>query len=183
MRYKFFNVLFILSIVSVLVSCGDISKKKTTMEVEDNNRHYYPILAGQKKDISFNIKNVGDNPLIITDIITSCGCLKTEQGFGGNFTVPPGKERILTLSYNSAKNIGYVKHYITLYGNFEKNLFQELVFDINVVPDAMYTKDYEELYKDELDSEGGLKRMVDGDENNKGYYMDVDFGKNIHDNN
>ncbi len=150
------------------------------MEVEDNDRHYYPILAGQQKDLSFKLKNVGKNPLMITDIITSCGCLKVDEGTGA-FTVPPGKERILTLSYNSAKNIGYVKHYITLYGNFEEALYKELVFDINVVPNALYTKDYEELYSDEISAEGGFKELVDGDANNKGYYMDEDFAKSIHD--
>lgn len=157
------NVLFI--------SCSDLSKKKTVMEVEDNNRHYYPILAGEMKDVAFNLKNTGDNPLIITDIITSCGCLKVD-GSSGMFTIPPGKERILTLSYNSAKNIGYVKHYITLYGNFEDSLFKELIFDINVVPNALYTKDYEELYADEIRKNGGIKEMVDGTTANKGYYVD-----------
>lgn len=184
MRYRFFNIWFTFSLLSFLFfSCGDISKKKTTMEVEDNDRHYYPVLAGQPKDIAFKLTNTGDNPLIITDIITSCGCLKDESGLGGNFTIPPGKDRILTLSYNSSKNVGYVKHFITLYGNFEDSFFKELVFDINVVPNALYTKDYEELYMDEVNAEGGFKRFVDGDENNRGYYMKEDFGKNIHDNN
>lgn len=184
MRYTYSKLLIFYSVLSLLfLSCADISKKKTTMEVEDNDRHYYPILAGQTKDIAFKLINSGSNPLIITDIITSCGCLKEESGISGNFTIPPGKERILTLSYNSAKNVGYVKHFITLYGNFEDALFKELVFDINVVPNALYTKDYEELYAEEMESEGGLKGFVDGDENNKGYYMKEDFGKNVHDNN
>lgn len=179
MKYSYINICFTIGIVSLLLSCVDLSTKKTTIEIEDNNRHYYPILAGQQKDIAFKIKNTGKNPLVVTDIITSCGCLNTEQGLGATFTVPPNKERILTLSYNSAKNIGYVKHYITLYGNFEDMPFQELVFDINVVPNAMYTKDYEELYTDKINEEGGFKRFVDGDESNKGYYMDEDFGKSV----
>jgi len=89
---------------------------------------------------------------------------------------------MLTLSYNSAKNVGYVKHYITLYGNFENAVLKELIFDINVVPNAMYTKDYEELYTEEINANGGVKRFVDGDENNKGYYMSEDFGKSVHEN-
>lgn len=181
MKYSYINLSFVLGILLIIMSCADISKKKTTMEVLDNDRHYYPILAGQLKDISFTLTNTGNNPLIITDIITSCGCLNVEGG-AGMFTIPPGKERILTLSYNSAKNVGYVKHYITLYGNFEKELYNELIFDINVVPDAMYTKDYEELYSEEVKRAGGIKEMVDGNESNKGYYMDEDFSKSIHNN-
>lgn len=164
----------------LLVGCVDFAEKKTSIEIEDNNRHYYPILAGQYKDISFKLKNTGKNPLMVTDIITSCGCLKVNDD-KRTFSIPPGKERLLTLSYNSSKNVGYVQHYITLYGNFETTEIQEIKFDINVVPNAMYTKDYEELYREEVDAEGGFKRLVDGDENNKGYYMDEDFSKSIHD--
>lgn len=151
------------------------------MEIEDNQRHYYPLVTGQQKDLSFKIKNTGKNPLMISDIITSCGCLKVNDD-SDRFSVPPGKERLLTLSYNSTKNIGYVKHYVTLYGNFEGADFKEIVFDINVVPNAMYTKDYEELYTEEMNASGGFKRFVDGDENNKGYYMDEDMENSIHNN-
>lgn len=179
MKYNYINYIFLTGIVFLLSSCMDISKRKTTMEIEDNDRHYYPVLAGQQQDLSFNLKNTGKNPLMITDIITSCGCLKLEDG-NGTFSVPPGKERLLTLSYNSSKNVGYVKHYITLYGNFKDAPSQEIVFDVHVVPDAMYTKDYEELYADEIKRQGGLKRLVDGAENNKGYYIDEDSDKNIH---
>lgn len=183
MKYNYIKFCFVIGILGFLSSCVDVTKKKTTIEIEDNNRHYYPVLAGQLKDIAFKIKNTGKNPLVVTDIITSCGCLNTEQGLGGKFTVPPDKERILTLTYNSAKNVGYVKHYITLYGNFEDAQFKELIFDINVVPNAMYTKDYEELYTDKINEEGGFKKFVDGDESNKGYYMSEDFGKSVSDNN
>ncbi|HAF35157.1 MAG TPA: hypothetical protein DCG88_14260 [Sphingobacterium sp.] len=96
-------------------------------------------------------------------------------------SIRPCKKRLLTFSYNSAKNVGYVKHYITLYGNFEKSPIREIIFDINVVPNAMYTKDYEELYSEEIRAQGGLKTLVDGAENNKGYFMDEDFNKSIHD--
>lgn len=178
MKYSYINLWFVVVVLQLLFSCRDISKEKTTMEVEDNDRHYYPVLAGQLKDISYTLKNTGKNPLMITDIITSCGCLNVEGGIG-MFTIPPGKQRNLTLSYNSAKNIGYVKHYITLYGNFEKELFKELVFDINVVPNALYTKDYEELYNDEVKSSGGIKEFVDGGENTKGYYLDEDLNKGL----
>src|SRR5690606_13775238 len=181
MRYNYFRMIMCAVSVWTLVGCINFAEKKTTVEIEDNNRHYYPILAGQQKDISFNIKNKGEHPLMITDIITSCGCLKVNDD-KATFSIPPGKERLLTLSYNSPKNVGYVKHHVTLYGNFLSGDIQEVEFDINVVPNAMYTKDYEELYREEMDEQGGFERFVDGDANNKGYYMDEDFNKSIHDN-
>ncbi len=170
MKYTYSKIILIFTTLVMVTGCVNIADRKTTMEVEDNDRHYYPLLAGEQKDLNFKLKNTGENPLMITDIITSCGCLKVDESLGA-FSVPSGKERMLTLSYNSSKNIGYVKHYITLYGNFDDAEFKEISFDINVVPNAMYTKDYEELHTDEVNADGGLKRFVDGDENNKGYYM------------
>lgn len=167
MKYNIFTY-FLLALLSV--SCADIKNRKTTIEVVDNNRHYYPVLAGQKLDIVFPIKNTGNNPLVISDVITSCGCLVSKKS--SIEAIPEGDERLLILEYNSAKNVGFVEHYITLFGNFEGTDMYEIKFDVNVVPSAHYTKDYEELYQEEKDKDGNIKSFVDGDENNKGYYMD-----------
>ncbi|WP_417363395.1 DUF1573 domain-containing protein [Galbibacter sp.] len=155
-----------------LSACGtDIKNRKTSIEIVDNNRHYWPILTGQELEVVFFIKNTGEFPLIIDEVITSCGCLhlsdKSTLGF-----VPRGETGVLRLNYDSKKNVGFVKHYITLYGNFETHDTKEAIFDINIVPDALYTKDYEELYFEEQRRAGNIKRMVDGQENNKGYYLD-----------
>ncbi|TDG36604.1 DUF1573 domain-containing protein [Pedobacter changchengzhani] len=162
-------ILVFLFVLPMLNACVDLRKEKTTVEVIDNNRHYYPIQMGQKLEILFHVKNTGKHPLIISDIITSCGCLVLSKSNINN--IPSGDEAVLSLTYNSAKNVGYVKHYITLYGNFLTDVKQELIFDVNVVPDALYTKDYEELYKEEKEKYGDVKSLVDGNANNQGYYM------------
>lgn len=168
MKYMRFKFIAYFGVIIFMLACGDITKKKSILEIEDNNRHYYPVLTGELLDVSFNLINKGENPLLITDVITSCGCIEVNQG-DKVFSIPPGKERILTMKYNSAKNIGYVKHYITLYGNFNDAEFKELIFDVNVVPDAAYTKDYEELFLEQRKS--GIENLVDG-KNLKGYYLD-----------
>lgn len=170
MNINRFKLGYMIASIVLLASCMNIAEKKTTAQIMDNDRHYFPILAGQKKQISFQIKNTGENPLLVTDIIPSCGCLEINGG-DKLFSIPPGKERALSLTYNSAKNIGYVKHYITLYGNFAKES-EELIFDIHVVPDNHYTKDYEELYQAQAKKTSGVRRLVDGDENDRGYYVD-----------
>ncbi|MBB4118464.1 hypothetical protein GGR32_000738 [Mesonia hippocampi] len=158
-------------ILITALSCN-IKNEKTTLEIEDNNRHYYPILQGQELEVVFPIKNIGENTFILKDIITSCGCLIPKSSINA---IPAGEEARLFLTYNSNKNIGYVKHYITLYGNFADTNKIELTFDVRVVPDAHYTKDYEELYQEEKNKAGNIEDMVDGNENNKGYYLDENF--------
>ncbi|GAB1347484.1 DUF1573 domain-containing protein [Cloacibacterium normanense] len=168
-----FSLFFAVSMLFIISSCKDIRNEKTTLQVEDNNRHYYPILMGQKLDIVFTLKNTGKHPFILDDVISSCGCISMEKSSIG--TIPAGKEGRLMLTYNSAKNIGKVQHYITLYGNFATTNKMELLFDVHVVPQSLYTKDYEEMFQEEKDQNANIEDLVDGDENNKGYYMDGDF--------
>ena len=62
--------------------------------------------------------------------------------------VRAGETGYIKIINDSKKNIGYVKHFIKIYGNFP-NGETEVVFDYNVVPDALYTPDYEEIYSKE----------------------------------
>ncbi|MCE9107435.1 DUF1573 domain-containing protein [Bacteroides pyogenes] len=156
-----------------LAACSHSKNDKTTIEIIDNYRHYYPIRAGQELDIMFKIQNTGKKTLVLTDIMTSCGCIVVKKSTIN--TIPAGKTGHLILKYDSSKNIGYVKHYITLYGNFTNTNLKEIVFDVNVVPNALYTKDYEELHQEKKEQKGGIETLVDGDESRKGYYMDSDL--------
>ncbi len=164
--------LFFITVVSFLLVGCNIKDNKTTIEIVDNNRHYYPILVEQKLDIMFEVKNTGDAPFILDDIITSCGCIMVKKSSINQ--IPKGKTGRLMMQYDSRKNIGYVKHYITLYGNFTTTDKIEIMFDVNVVPNNLYTKDYEELYREKIEKEGGVKTFVDGDESRKGYYLTTD---------
>lgn len=148
----------------VLFSACDLKDRKTTLEVIDAERHYYPVLRGQQLDIVYKIQNTGNSPLFIDDIKTSCGCVLVDEG---SFKIlPAGGKGFIKMKYDSSKNIGYVKHYVTIYANLENADKMELSFDLNVVSHALYTRDYEELY-----GEYKEKHLVDGDENNLGYYM------------
>ena len=75
------------------------------------------------------------------------------------------------LPNNSIKNVGEVVHRIRIFGNMLPNGKAELKFDVNVVPDADYTRDYEELYQDFNTKNGIVREMVDGKESELGYYV------------
>lgn len=166
---KKIHILICLLSISLFASCFDPKNEKTQIQVVDNDRHYYPIQTGQPLDVVFKVKNIGLHPLIITDIITSCGCLLINKSTTMN--IPAGEEGLVSLTYNSTKNVGYVKHWIEVYGNFKTSEKVELIFDVNVVPDALYSKDYEELHQMEKEKNGNIRDLVDGKANNKGYYM------------
>ena len=132
----------IIYVVCVLLCCLGLPACKkniglTTVSVADSVRHYYPLIAGQVLNLSYEIENTGNQPLIIRDIQSSCGCIVPLLKQGERMVLPERKAR-LRFRYESAKNIGYVQHVIRIYGNIHPNGMVKLVFDVNVVPHADY---------------------------------------------
>lgn len=170
----FFNLkksLYLLQFIAIFILVTSCEFKENLVDVTliDPVRHYYPIVQGQKLNIVVKLENKSDFPFKITDILTSCGCIILKKGTLE--VIPAQSSGFIELTYDSNKNIGLVNHFIYVYGNLNK--VDKLVanFDVHVVPDALYTPDYEELYRREVEAEGGTKNMVEGNENEKGYYL------------
>lgn len=145
----------------------------TNIAVEDSIRHYYPIRQGQQLSIVYEIENKGPEPLYISDIQPSCGCIILEQD--AERAIPPGGSSFLHMKYNSNKNVGHVQHTVRIFGNIAPNGLTVLKFDVNVVPDADYTRDYEQLFKEYNIKNGIVDDIVGGKERDKGYYIDSTF--------
>ncbi|PQJ76083.1 hypothetical protein BTO13_01415 [Polaribacter gangjinensis] len=139
------------------------------MEIEDPERHYYPILRGSELDVAYKFYNRGTEPLIIYEVQASCGCIEVDYPTG---SVGQDDFGFITLNYDSAKNIGYVEFYITIIANTEKDIFTTVKFDLNVVTSPHYTQDYEEIYMERRRQK--LAGEVDGDLTKQGYYVDFD---------
>lgn len=161
--------LITLFVIYLLFASCDFDENLADVVIVDPIRHYYPVVQGQKLNIVVKLENKSDFPFKITDIQTSCGCIVLKEGILE--VVPAQSTGIIELTYDSNKNIGLVNHFIYVYGNLKK--VDKLIcdFDLHVVPDALYTPDYEELYRKDVEAEGGVKNMVDGNENEKGYYL------------
>lgn len=155
---------------AIIVQSCNIEDKKTTLEIIDNDRHYYPIRRGEERKIVFPIRNTGDHPFVLTDIFTSCGCLDVSDK-GSLKSIPPGKKGFIKLALKSTSNIGEAQYYVTLYGNLDSVSNKEARFNINIVPDASYTKDYEELYENFQVMDDNVKDFVNGKQS-EGYFVD-----------
>lgn len=161
--------------------CTTSCRKKvelTRVMVEDSIRHYYPLVQGTDLVLSCRIANTGKTPLVLTDIQPSCGCIA--ENLNDNNVVPPGKIGNFRFTYRSERNSGYVKHAIRFFGNIEPEGIAVLTFDVNVVPPALGSPDYEELHKEreEYDIAAGIKSLVDGEANQRGYWVnDKDYSR------
>ncbi len=167
-----FLILPLLAVLTMTLTTSCFRKKvgMTTIEVTDSTRHYYPLVAGEKLNMVFMVKNMGDEILVLKDIQPSCGCIV------GNVkvkAVPPHDSIRLAFTYDSNKNVGYVEHRIRLFGNILPKGMAVLTFDVNVVPPANYDPDYEEIYHNVREKEGKLlEDLVNGKSSEKGYYVD-----------
>ena len=140
---KHINII-IIAFLSVIYGCST-ELKPTSVRINDTVRHYYPIMTGETLTLSYEIENTGKDPLVISEIQTTCGCIATDNK---RRVIPEGQKAIINFEYDSSKNIGYVEHEILLYGNFENSSIYKLYFDVNVVPGSDYTEDYEVLHKE-----------------------------------
>ncbi len=172
---KLFLSAALIVLFAVLNSCNWGQSKenlaKTSIRFKDSVRHYFAIPQGKEQTASFKFFNTGDNPLSILEVQTSCGCAIAD--FPSRL-IEPGGEGAIVIKFNSEKNIGYSQIFVTVRANTEPMVFHTLVFDLNVVPDALYIKDYEEVFQEKEDRElkGNMKKMVEGDETEAGYYTD-----------
>lgn len=157
----------------VLLLCGCSNKVAyTTVEIRDPVRHYYPILRGQELTIVIRIDNTGKVPLVIKDIQPSCGCINLDSN--GEKVIPPERFMYVMLTYDSRKNVGKVEHTVRFWGNISPSGMAEMRFDVNVVPDANYHHDYEELHDQDKSRLPQIRDLVDGlgSETGLGYYID-----------
>lgn len=166
------NLFWLFGLFLLLTSCNfrkpDLDKvSRTKMEVEDPERHYYPILRGSELTAAYKFYNRGNEPLIIYDVQASCGCIEIDFP---ETSIGKDDFGFIVLDYDSSKNIGYVEFFITILANTEEDVFTTIKFDLNVVTSPHYTQDYEEIYlrrrKEKLGGE------VDGDLTQQGYYID-----------
>lgn len=139
------------------------------VDIVDPIRHYYPVVQGEMLAVNYEIENVSDEPLVIQEVQTTCGCLVPKDDLP--FVVLPKKKGRLRLSYDTTKNTGEVVHYVWLYGNFTDSAYRELQFDTNVVPPADFTRDYEQVYHERLFGSGTFHDAVNGRSSEKGYYI------------
>ncbi len=168
---KIIPIMLIALTLTALFSACSKRVGHTTVRVADSIRHYYAMVTGEELSLNYELENTGEEPLIIEDIQPSCGCIVVDWD---TKIIPPGQKLKLHFTYNSIKNVGYVRHIVRVFGNIEPKGVTNLVFDVNVVPDAEYTRDYEELYQEWLARRRseGIDELVNGNASQQGYYTD-----------
>jgi len=97
----------------------------TTVKWVDSIVNFGTIANGDKIQIKFRCLNTGDKPLIITNAKPGCGCTIAEYT---KEPILPGKEGLVTASFNSTNFSGEVHKYIIVNTNTKNSSETTLSF-------------------------------------------------------
>ena len=108
---------------------GEPSGPASTTQVQwlDTLKDLGTITEGQKVEVSFRFKNVGDKPLVIERVQPSCGCTVADPP---KEAIAPGGEGVIKGVFDSNGRIGTQHKTMTVFANTAQP--RDLVFNVIV---------------------------------------------------
>ena len=97
----------------LLVLCATLSINSQEFKFEQETIDYGKIIKGSEGERTFVFTNVGDAPLIIQSIKSSCGCTVPKKPEN---PIMPGEKGVIKVSYDT-KRIGGFSKQITILSN------------------------------------------------------------------
>ena len=90
---------------------------KTTVSLSETEKNFGSIPLNEKREHVFKLVNTGDKPLVVYDVVTSCGCTKAEYS---KEPIRPGETLDLKVIYN-AEDKGRFRKSLKIYCNTEES--------------------------------------------------------------
>lgn len=96
----------------------------------DNSHDFGDIEQGQKVNYVFKFENTGTEPLILSNVLTTCGCTATSWP---REPLAPGESSEIAVSFNSAGKMGKQNKVVTVVSN-AVNAQERVKIITNVLP-------------------------------------------------
>ena len=93
------------------------SKPLTNIALSEAQFDFGKIKKGDQKEHTYEITNMGENPLIISQVKPGCGCTVPDYT---KEPILPGKKGKITLKFDSSSFDGLVNKQAEVYANVEK---------------------------------------------------------------
>ena len=94
------------------------------------DKDFGKIVEGKNLEVSFRFKNVGDKPLVISNVSASCGCTVPETP---KKPYAPGETGVIKASFNSTGKVGSQSKQVNVFANLEPAM-TTLNFRVEVKP-------------------------------------------------
>jgi hypothetical protein len=113
------------------LQAGATAEKQTEIEWIDTNKVVENIEEGQKVEVVFRFKNIGENPLVIKNVSASCGCTVPERP---DKPVMPGQMGFIKGVFDSKGRPGENHKTIFVDANTNQSMSYNLEFTVKVNP-------------------------------------------------
>ena len=95
-------------------SATETSDKQAAIKFDKEEHDFGSLLQGEVVSYSFHFTNIGNMPLIISEVGSSCGCT---VGDYPREPIAPGKTGDIKVTYNSAGHHGFQSRILTVMSN------------------------------------------------------------------
>lgn len=109
-----FGVFMIFGALAQEAATVEVSESGAVIAFQEDQFDFGDIHQGDKVEHIFNFENTGDEPLIITNVQTTCGCTAPDWP---RDPVLPGQESSIKVVFNSTGKIGRQTKVITIVSN------------------------------------------------------------------
>ncbi len=127
----FVMAFFLLGADMVLAGQPQISVTRGLMEIAS-------VKAGKDAEVRYSFSNLGDAPLVISDVKTTCGCTVAELSAK---TIPPGGDGYVRVVFHAEKRRELTQKYIYLYTNDPSHPKVQLTLQAQVDTDVDWSPD------------------------------------------
>ena len=124
------KIVFILTAVLSFVFVTNSQTSQAEITFEKSTFDFGDIKQGQVVNAVFKFKNTGKEPLILSNVSTTCGC--TVPSWPKD-PIAPGKSAEISATFNSAGKMGQQNKVITIFSN-AKNGQTQVSIVCNVLP-------------------------------------------------
>ena len=107
------------------------AQKGPVITFEKKTHDFGDIVQGDKVEETFHFANTGTEPLIITNVLLTCGCT-VPKGWPRDPIMPGGKGE-LTIAFNSAGKMGKQNKVVTIVSNAVNADGSQISFTTNVL--------------------------------------------------
>lgn len=122
------SILFILFITDS--SLSQSNSNDPLFSFKENSYDFGTVVQGDKVSHKFEFTNTGKTPLVISDVITTCGCTAPSWP---KEPVMPGKKGEIKITFDSTGKIGKQNKIVTILSNSEEKKTR-LMITASVIP-------------------------------------------------
>lgn len=115
---------------------GVLLKVGPYIEFADAEHDFGDISQGDKVEHTFAFKNSGTEPLILSNVLVTCGCTATDWP---NQPIMPGENKELTVSFDSTGKVGRQNKVITIVSN-ATNSQERVKIVTNILPKGSFNR-------------------------------------------